>query len=485
MYERRTGTWVQLALFGCLIGAVLGPVGTGTAQVLTEQQGPSPRLAAPAQTVDLGLEIQKQHEIQRQMQKRLDALESWRAAIEKLPVLNNKVNLGLNALQWLYTHQDAKTPEGKSQDNISIRRSEVLAYGKINDYIPKWHILFEFQSINLTNATPDCSGAPGGDCTKKPAGTAASTTFFRESYIDYRPVLSWAPTVNFIRLGIFRMPFGIFTETSGGLRDVISSPYLTSVGSGNGNRTGTAGTIDFIHERDYFVDVRGRLAERLDYVFGIMNNNNFQANALGANGPKVGYGRLRLFATDVSWISFTLLTGESNNTNTAINGRGKGKFDRFGIDARYTSKLFPGLMLQGEWWQGHDGANQTTVGRPAQGACQDQTICGGSGAPGVQRRTWYVLAKYLITEGPLRNWEPTVMYEEFDPSTSTSNDLYTRWILGLTYYFQNLPPKIQTKVQFNYEFRHHQGNGPGQAFNAATDPFAQNAFLVQFQVRFQ
>jgi len=119
------------------------------------------------------------------------------------------------------------------------------------------HALSEFQSISLTNNTPGCNA--GTDCTNRtsnPAGTAASATFFRESYIDFRPMPSIAPNLNVIRMGIFRMPFGIFTETSGGLRDVISSPYLTSVGSGNGSRNGTAGAIEFIHERDYFADVR-------------------------------------------------------------------------------------------------------------------------------------------------------------------------------------------------------------------------------------
>jgi hypothetical protein len=141
-------------------------------------------------------------------------------------------------------------------------------------------------------------------------------------------------------------------------------------------------------------------------------------------------------------------------------------------------------MIQGEIWQGHDGANATTVGVPAQGACQTTAICGGSGAPGEQRRTWYVFGKYLISNGPLRNFEPVVWYEQFDPSTTTSNDLYTRWIIGLNYYFENLPPKIQSKVQINYEFRHHQGNGPGTSV-PNTDAFAQNALLVLWQVRYQ
>ncbi len=418
------------------------------------------------------------------VEKRLSVVEEWKTKIERLPSLSNKVNFGLNALQFLYTHQDAHVGEGKSQDNFSIRRSELLAYGKINEYIPKWHVLYEFQSTSLTSSTPDCSNSPAGNCVNKPAGGAGSATFFRESYIDFRPLPGIAPYLNFIRMGIFRMPWGIFTETSGGLRDVISSPYLTSVGSGGINANGTGGAIDFIHERDFFIDARGTLFNRLEYVGGIMNNNNFQANSFGANGPKVGYGRLRYMVTDLSFVSFTILSGESNNTGTAINGRGKGAFDRYGLDFRYTSRLLPGFMIQGEIWQGHDGANQTVVGTPAQGACLDRSICGGDGAPGVQRRTWYVLAKYLISDGPLRNWEPVVMYEQFDPNTSLSNDMFTRTIVGLNYYFENLPPKIQSKLSIDYEFRHHQGTGPGTTV-PNSDAFAQNAFLVQFQVRYQ
>jgi hypothetical protein len=270
---------------------------------------------------------------------------------------------------------------------------------------------------------------------------------------------------------------------------VISSPYLTSVGNGNGNNTGAAGSIEFLQERDLFADARGKIANRLEYVVGIMNNNNFTANSssLGANSPKAFYSRVRWFTTDVSWISFNIIAGETNNTNTNINGRGKGSYDRYGLDFRYTSKFIPGLMLQGEYWQGHDGANQTTVGRPAQGACLDTAICGGDGAPGVQRRTWYVLGKYLLTEGWLTNFEPTVMYEQFDPNTRLGNDLYTRLILGLTYYFEDLPPKIQSKVQINYEFRHHSGNGPGfvpDPTPGVGDPFAQNVFLIQWQIRY-
>ncbi|BCA56348.1 hypothetical protein W02_34880 [Nitrospira sp. KM1] len=439
-------------------------------------------------TMDEWIQIRAEQEARGADQsRRIDTLEEWKGKTEVLPILRDKVNFGLNALQFLYGHIDAKVPEGRSQDSFSIRRSELLFWGKISETIPRWHILMEFQSINLTNNTPTVG-----------ASTPTSATFFRETYIDIRPIQSWAPNLNVFRLGIFRMPFGIFTEQSGGLRDVISSPYLTSVGGGGGpgqNARGTGGAIEFIQERDYFVDVRGKIANRLEYVAGIMNNNNYQANSLvsttsglgGANQPKAFYTRVRLFGSDVSFVSFTTIQGTSNNAGTLINGRGKGAFDRYGVDFRYTSKILPGFMVQGEWWQGHDGANATTVGTAANGACQVTTQCGGSGAPGMQRRTYYVLGKYLISQGPLQNFEPTVMWEQFDPNTSMSNDLYTRTIVGLTYYFENFPPKVQSKLQFNYEFRHHQGlgTGPGTpAYDASTDPFANNAFFVQFQVRF-
>lgn len=432
-------------------------------------------------TMDEWIQIRAEQEYKVADQtRRLDSIEEWKSKTELLPMLRDKVNFGLNALQFLYGHVDAHVPEGRSQDSLSIRRSELLFWGKISEMIPRWHVLMEFQSINLSNNTP----------TSGPA-TPTAATFFRETYIDFRPIQSWAPNLNMIRLGIFRMPFGIFTETSGGLRDIISAPYLTSVGSGNGNSRGTAGSIDFLQERDYFADVRGKVANRLEYVVGVMNNNNFTANALlssssgigGANQPKAFYSRVRLFGNDVSFISFTTIQGESNNAGTLINGRGKGAFDRYGLDFRYTSKILPGFMAQGEYWQGHDGANATTVGLAANGACA--VGCGGSGAPGMNRRTWYVLSKYLITSGPLENFEPTFMYEQFDPNTTMSNDMYTRSIVGLTYYFENFPPKVQSKIQFNYEFRHHQGTGPGgTGFDSRTDPFAQNAFFVQFQIRF-
>src|SRR4029077_7702456 len=104
------------------------------------------------------------------LDSRLGMVEEWKAKIEKLPSLSGKFNIGMNALQFLYTHQDAQAVEGKSQDNLSIRRSEILMYGKINEYNPKWHTLLEMQSNNLTLSTPGCA-AGATPCNQQPLGT--------------------------------------------------------------------------------------------------------------------------------------------------------------------------------------------------------------------------------------------------------------------------------------------------------------------------
>ncbi|HEY6972759.1 MAG TPA: porin, partial [Nitrospiraceae bacterium] len=165
-------------------------------------------------TMDEWIRIKAEQEYRSADQaRRIDAIEDWKERTELLPILRDKVNFGLNALQFLYGHSNAQVPEGKSQDSFSIRRAELIFWGKISDTIPRWHTLFEFQSTNLTSNTPTNG-----------TSTPSSTTNFREAYIDFRPIQSWAPNLNYFRMGIFRMPWGIFTETSGGLRDIISSP---------------------------------------------------------------------------------------------------------------------------------------------------------------------------------------------------------------------------------------------------------------------
>lgn len=91
-------------------------------------------------TMDEWIQIRAQQEYKVADQiHRLDRLESWKSKTELLPILRDKVNFGLNALQFLYGHVDGRVPEGRSHDSFSIRRSEVIFWGRLSDFIPRWH----------------------------------------------------------------------------------------------------------------------------------------------------------------------------------------------------------------------------------------------------------------------------------------------------------------------------------------------------------
>ena len=142
---RRTFNSLALSALGALLS---GALALSAAEAQNTDPSVGPPAPPPTQTTA------PLNDPMENFDKRLSIVEEWKTKVEKLPSLSNKVNFGLNALQFLYTHQDAKVAEGKSQDNFSIRRSELLAYGKINECIPRWHVLYEFQSIGLTNRRP-------------------------------------------------------------------------------------------------------------------------------------------------------------------------------------------------------------------------------------------------------------------------------------------------------------------------------------------
>ena len=122
-------------------------------------------------TKDEWLRIRAEQEYKTAEQTRqLDNLEAWKSKTEVLPILRDKVNFGLNALQFLYGHVNANVPEGRSQDSFSVRRAEVLFWGKLSDYLPRWHMLMEFQSTGNTSITP-LTGA----------STTSVATFLREA----------------------------------------------------------------------------------------------------------------------------------------------------------------------------------------------------------------------------------------------------------------------------------------------------------------
>ncbi len=404
-------------------------------------------------------------------EKETGALTEWQKKVEKLPILSDKINIGVNALQAQYYHQDAHVAEGSAQDQFLIRRAEFIAWGKLMEQIPRWHILFDLASLGTLNTnTKVCTNA--GCTTTANVVSSANHQILKEAYIDLRPVPSWTPYLDLIRVGQYRIPFGIENDTSSGLIDFISRAYFSSGASGGGlsNPTG----VDFVQERDIYVNVKSKPFEFLELDAAVMNGNSIDYTKIDNNSNKDFLWRARVKLTKDLFFSNSGIVGESNNLNSALNGRGKGAYDRLGFDARYVPSWLPGLHLQAEWITGHDAPNQSTVGA---------TSVTTSGT-GVMRRTWYAYVKYRLDDlgvGFLKGWEPLIRYEEFDPNTAASQDMFTRTTIGLNYYFAEILPKIQTKLQLNYEFRHHQeGVGGG---NTAFDQAGRNAFLIQLHIR--
>jgi phosphate-selective porin O/P len=399
-----------------------------------------------------------------------NAMAEWQKKVSQFPILSDKFNIGVNALQAQFFSQDAHVTEGSPQDQFLIRRAELITWGKLMEQIPRWHILFDFGSLGTLNSnTRVCTDAA---CTTTAnVISAADNQILKEAYIDIRPVLSWAPYLDIIRVGQYRIPFGIENDTSSGVIDFISRAYFSSGASGGGSvSTG----IDFLQERDIYIDIKSKPHEFIELDAVVMNGNFIDYTKIDNNSQKDYLGRIRIKPRKDFFVSFSGMTGESENRNTALNGRGKGRYDRLGTDFRYTPDWLPGLHLQGEWITGHDAPNQAKVG--------DTSFT--TNGIGVMRRTWYVYAKYRLDNlgvDWLKGWEPIVRYEEFDPNTSVGKDMFTRTTVGINYYFAEVLPKIQTKLQLNYEFRHHQESTP--LIDPTFDAAAKNAFLIQFQVR--
>lgn len=386
-----------------------------------------------------------------------------------LPILSDRFNIGLNVLQAQYLNNEADGTPGTSDNRFFIRRAEVIAWGKVNDYFPRWHLLADFASLsNIGRASGLNSIAVSGNGTD-------NNQILKEAYVDIVPALRAQPYLDRIRIGQYRIPVAIESDTSSGLIDFINRNLITQtpgqvIGGGAAAAGTLTGTIDFVQERDVFVDFKSKPIEQLELDLGVMNGNgiNGPGTAFDNNSQKDFFGRARVKPRKDLFVSFSTIQGESTNLNSRNGGRGKGNYDRYIADFQFRPEAIPGLWLQGEWAWGHDAP-------PADAA---DAITGR----GEFRKGWYVYGKYLIQSGWLKDWELLARYEQFDPSSNVAQDMLKRTTIGLNYYFVNLPPRVQAKFMINYEFRRLDGNGSGTTVLDTTE-FGQDALLLQLHVR--
>jgi len=406
-------------------------------------------------------------------EKTVGVFEEWQKKVSKLPILSDKFNIGLNVLQVQYLNNEADSVAGSSDNRLFIRRAELIAWGKVNDYFPRWHMLADFGSLSNVTVT-----TTNGTSTS----TSTNNQILREAYIDIVPALSAQPYLDRIRIGQYRIPVGIEGSTSSGLIDFVNRNYITQApGASTNGVAGTAaagtlsGTIDFIPERDIYVDLKSKPIEQLELDLGVMNGNgiNGVGNTVDNNSNKDFFGRARVKPRKDLFFSMGTIQGESTNLNSRNGGRGKGNYDRYIADFQFKPASIPGLWLQGEYAWGHDAPPVTT-------AAPFEVFAAGT--RGEFRRAWYVYGKYLIQSGPLKDWELLARHEQFDPSSNVGQDMLKRTTVGINYYFANLPPRVQAKLMLNYEFRRQDGNGPGTT-NTKFNEFGNDALLLQLHVR--
>lgn len=404
----------------------------------------------------------------------VEKVSEWQKKVSKLPILSDKFNIGLNVLQVQFLQNEAPVQAaGSANDRFFIRRAELIAWGKVNDYFPRYHMLADFGA--LSNVTANVA-----------SGT--NNQILREAYVDIVPALSAQPYLDKIRIGQYRIPVGIEGSTSSGLIDFVNRNYITAtpgssgggvVGTTTANVTGTGvgGSLDFIPERDIYFDVKGKPFEFLEYDLGIMNGNGINGlSTVDNNSQKDFFGRARVKPRKDMFFSMGTIAGKSTNLNSRNGGRGLGNYDRYIADFQIKPEAIPGLWLQGEFAWGHDAPTAST----ATGATNPEAFPARS--RGVVRTGWYVYGKYLIQSGFLKDWELLARYEEFDPSTHLSQDMLYRTTVGINYYFANMPPRVHAKLMLNYEFRSRGGNGPNTSVTPF-DEFGSDALLIQLHVR--
>ena len=401
----------------------------------------------------------------------LEKLDEWQKKVSKLPILSDKFNIGLNVMDLQFLQNEAPVQAAGSGDNrLFIRRAELIAWGKINDYLPRWHMVLDFAAVS--NITANVAGG-------------SNSGILKEAYGDIVPALSLKPYINRIRIGEYRIPVALESSSTSGLIDFVNRNYITSapgssaggvVGTTTGDAVGTGvgGTIEFVQERDTYVSLNSKPFKQLELDLGIMNGNGVHGlSTVDNNSQKDFFGRARVKPGKDMFFSFSTIAGKSTNLNSRNGGRGLGNYDRYIADFRITPEFIPGLWFQGEFAWGHDAPAARTTS-PL------ETFPAGS--RGVVRTGWYVYGKYLFQSESLKAWELGARYEEFDPSTHLSEDMMYRTTFGINYHFANLPPKVQAKLMLNYEIRRRGGNGPNTSVSPL-DEFGNDALLLQLHIR--
>jgi len=277
------------------------------------------------------------------------------------------------------------------------------------------------------------------------------------------------PYLSRVRVGQFRLPFGIEQGITQGLIDFVNRAYYTDLrttsvsafpGDPGLNPFGKNNGGGFVQQFDIGVELTSKVPQlpwEPELQMAVINGagRNFNDN----NADKDFTGRLVLTPTEGMKLYFAGYTGTSffagpNTGTTILPLNSDVRKTRQGVMYTYIPPTLPELKLQGEYIEGHDA--------------------------GFRRRTWYQYVLYRPFSF-LPGFEPAYRYEEFTVDTNRPRSTLSRHTLGFNYH-------LHTNVKFtlNYEIRHDQNEGNpftttgGGVANANN----QNFFSTQIQFRY-
>jgi hypothetical protein len=291
-----------------------------------------------------------------------------------------------------------------------------------------------------------------------PPGNNAPTGILRDAFVDL--VLNEPGST--VRLGQQRIPFGIEPQTPGGLLPFTSRSYLDLKLTRNPGQDNTQySNAEFVQERDYGVQTRGRLWDgKFDYAVGAFNGAGINVNDTNNSKDVVG----RLGFNPYKGLRFGISGYEGQQVNILSQTANR---NRVGGDFELTQDLLPRFRLMGEAAQGYDGP--------------------------FQRKAWYVQSFYEIipqatpkSPGLLFGVRYDKMKENASEVGGRDDNIFKRWTVGFNYYFLNAVSRStgywqQVKFQLEYEFRKHDSTTTALE---AKDTFDHDFIIAQMTFRY-
>ncbi len=325
--------------------------------------------------------------------------------LDRLIALTDTIRIGVDALQIQYYHDSgAQLGDGTAigggtslgRNGVTLRRAEFYARGRVSERIA-YETLFDL------------------------SGTAP---IIRDGFIE----VAGTPYAN-LRLGQFRIPFGVETRLSDKNLVFIDRTLLTYLGEQQ------RVVSNLLQEWDRGVQLLGEpISGPINVAYALALVNGEGLNAVDGNGLTDLVGR---FGIRVAGYQIGASTYRGTRRDAAAPFLDRDR-TRFGWDAEVNPNPLKALLIRGELIRGRD----------------DQT----------STRGWYVLAAYRVTDC----WEPAVRIERWDPDRGAAGDGFTRTTLGLNYHLIG-----DTRLSANYEFRDDRAH-----------PALGNLALIQYQLSF-